>query len=85
MHNLFQLQISITEEFFIYETSYKIDVWLVHRNAELEKEKAIVQAKLEKEAALNKYRIAKMLMEQQMEDQFLDRCDAKCQTICFNQ
>lgn len=40
-------------------------------------------AKLEKEAALNKYAAAaKVLVERQMDDPFVDLCDAECQTIC---
>ncbi|KAG0558810.1 hypothetical protein M758_10G053200 [Ceratodon purpureus] len=54
---------------------------LSERNAALEKEKAQVQAKLEREATLNKFQASRMLRGGS-EDHDVDVRDAECQTIC---
>lgn len=58
---------------------------LSERNAALEKEKTQVQAKLQREAALNKMQASKILMQRQIEDHDVDLRNAECQTVCFCQ
>ena len=66
---------------FVYAILNKTEALLAYRNAVLEKEKAQVQAKLEREATLNKFQASRMLRGGS-EDLDVDVCDAESQTVC---